>query len=116
MSSTEQKETMDGINDNTPADGIAAVNVDAQGRKNMFRRLSTVMDLCEELPAPFREEMASSVADLLGNLEDLAHAFLCTNNSKEDEDYFGLDARRDSEEEVETLIRCFPRKIGRAHV
>ncbi|MGK3749528.1 MAG: hypothetical protein ACI8RD_001823 [Bacillariaceae sp.] len=75
-------------------------------------QLITVLLGFDEIPFQTRHKTDELVEEFLENLEDDIYDMLCDNDIAAD-NYCGLDSDRDTEEEVETVIRFFPEVLSR---
>jgi hypothetical protein len=75
-------------------------------------QLISVLEGFDEIPFQTRNKTDELVENFLEELEDDIHDMLCDNNIEAD-NYRGLDSDRDTEEEVETVIRFFPDVLTR---
>ena len=74
----------------------------------------------KELPLRTRDKMNELVDAFLEHLKADIHCMLCSRYTaanenlqfEEDDEYYGLDSDRDTEEEVEAVIRLFPRVLS----
>ena len=74
----------------------------------------------KELPLRTREKIDELVGHFFEHLKADIHCMLCSRYTaanenlqfEEDDEYYGLDSDRDTEEEVEAVIRLFPRVLS----
>ena len=86
----------------------------------LLQKLILVLEQKETCPLQTRNKTDELVVEFLEELGKDVHEMLCDNNSLGgDVDYCGLDSERDTEEEVEAIVRVFPEvlhiKGGRHH-
>jgi hypothetical protein len=58
-------------------------------------------------------ELRNWLKHFLDNLGDDIHHLICSNDDLDSDDYCGLDRERDTQEEVETVIRFSPEVLTR---
>ena len=75
-------------------------------------KLIPILQHKKEVPLRTRNRILRLAIEFLTKLEDDVHEMLC-DNSTEAENYSGLDSDRDTEAEVETIIRFFPEVLSR---
>jgi hypothetical protein len=73
----------------------------------LLKKMILVLEQKETFPLQTRNKTDELVANFLENLGDDIHDMLC-DNYIEAENYIGLDSDRDTEAEVEAIIRVFP--------
>mmetsp|Transcript_63171 Transcript_63171/g.70748 ORF Transcript_63171/g.70748 Transcript_63171/m.70748 type:complete len:110 (+) Transcript_63171:19-348(+) len=83
------------------AEVVAEAEIEANERK-----LTSLLDRKKELPLRTRNTLNGLVKELLSRTKDEIHEMLCDQN---EENYQGLDSDRDTEAEVETALRFFPK-------
>jgi hypothetical protein len=76
-------------------------------------KLISVLEVCDQYPFPTRNKTNELVENFLENLGDDIHDMICSSNNDSNNNYRGLDSDRDTEEEVETVIRFFPEVLTR---
>ena len=75
----------------------------------LLQKLILVLEQKETCPLQTRNKTDELVVEFLEELGKDVHEMLCDNNSLGgDVDYCGLDSERDTEEEVEAIVRIFP--------
>jgi hypothetical protein len=89
-------------------DRIAAA---AAARRRRLKLIS-VLEGFDGIPFQTRNKTDELVEEFLENLEDDVHGMICSNDLGAD-DYRGLDSDRDTEAEVEAIIRFFPEALTR---
>jgi hypothetical protein len=89
-------------------DRIAAA---AAARRRRLKLIS-VLEGFDGIPFQTRNKTDELVEEFLENLEDDVHGMICSNDLGAD-DYRGLDSDRDTEAEVEAIIRFFPKALTR---
>jgi hypothetical protein len=90
----------------------AAAAATAAAARRRRLQLISVLEGFDGIPFQTRNKTDELVEEFLGNLEEDVHDMLCDNNVNSD-NYRGLDSDRDTEAEVETIIRVFPDVLTR---
>jgi hypothetical protein len=90
---------------------IAAAAAAAAARRRRLKLIS-VLEGFDEIPFQTRNRTDELVEEFLENLEDDVHDML-SGSSINSDNYRGLDSNRDTEEEVETIVRFFPEVLSR---
>ena len=86
----------------------------AAARRAKRRRLISVLVEFDEIPSRSRNKTNGLVDHFLTELGDDVHMMLCAKKSHPDFDnHRGLDSDRDTEAEVEAIIRFFPHALSR---
>jgi hypothetical protein len=91
----------------TEQERIVAATAAARRRR---LRLISVLEGCDEFPFRTRNKTNELVDIFLEEFGDDIHDHLCITDA---EDYRGLDSDRDTEEEVEAIVRFFPEALTR---
>jgi hypothetical protein len=87
---------------------------DAAARRARRRRLISVLEGFDKIPFRSRNKTDELVDHFLVELGDDVHDMLCENHTNPDSDnYRGLDSERDTESEVEAIVRFFPEVLSR---
>jgi hypothetical protein len=81
-------------------------------RKTRRLKMISVLEREEQFPLQTRNEMDELIQDFLEKVEKNIYDMLCDHNVVAD-DYRGLDSDRNTEAEVETVIRFFPSVLSR---
>ncbi|OEU12758.1 hypothetical protein FRACYDRAFT_244031 [Fragilariopsis cylindrus CCMP1102] len=79
----------------------------------LLKKMILVLEQKETFPFQTRNKTDELVANFLENLEDDIHDMLCDNYT-EAGNYRGLDSDRDTEAEVEAIVRFFPAVLTRS--
>jgi hypothetical protein len=77
----------------------------------LVEKLIPILQQTKEVPLRTRNKINELVEEFLERLRDDVHEMLC-DNTTEAENYSGLDRDRDTEKEVETIIRFFPEVLS----
>merc|ERR1711971_1042634 len=83
---------------------------DAAARREKRLKLNSIVDRQDQFPARQRNKIDELVDLFLDSLGDDIHEMLCNQDSGEN--YRGLDSDRDTEAEVETVVRFFPHVLS----
>jgi hypothetical protein len=78
--------------------------------KRRHLKINSVLERKEKFPLRNRNKIDVLIKEFLKNLGNDIHELLCDIDV---ENYDGLDSDRDSEEEVETALRIFPKVLSR---
>ena len=81
-------------------------------RANRRDKLQSLLDQYNACPSRTRNNIDDLVAEALEKAEDDVHEMLCDQNADPDI-YRGLDIKRDTIEEVETIVRFFPNTLSK---
>ena len=84
----------------------------AAAKQRRLLKLISVLEKKAKFSLRTRNKTDELVENFLANLEDDVHDMLCANNT-EAENYSGLDSDRDTEAEVEAIVRVFPEVLTR---
>jgi hypothetical protein len=90
----------------TEQERIAAAAAAAARRRRL--ELISVLEGYDKIPFRSRNKTDELVDHFLVELGDDVHDMLCDNNIEQGDYYHGLDSDRDTEEEVEAIVRVFP--------
>ncbi|OEU08103.1 hypothetical protein FRACYDRAFT_250326 [Fragilariopsis cylindrus CCMP1102] len=80
----------------------------------LLKKMILVLEQKETFPLQTRNKTDELVENFIENLEDDVHEMLCFNSTDSDSDnYRGLDSDRDTDAEVEAIVRVFPEVLTR---
>ncbi|OEU12766.1 hypothetical protein FRACYDRAFT_244039 [Fragilariopsis cylindrus CCMP1102] len=98
----------------TEQERITAAAAAAAAAARMKRlELISVLQRFDEIPSQSRNKTDELVDNFLTELGDDVHEMLSSNHTDEGGDYHGLDSDKDTEAEVEAIIRFFPHALSR---
>jgi hypothetical protein len=78
----------------------------------LLKKMILVLEQKETFPFRTRNKTDELVENFLQELGDDVHDMICDNHIDAD-NYCGLDSKRDTEEEVEAILRVFPEVLSR---
>ena len=101
--------------EDSDVDDVATLDVlDPAEREQICQEAMAMLQTKLNLPSPLRDRLIVRLAaqQFINNVKDDIHKLL-TNLDIKEEGYDGLDSERDTEQEVETAIRCDPDVLTR---
>ena len=101
--------------EDSDVDDVATLDVlDPAEREQICQEAMAILQTKLNLPSPLRDRLIVRLAaqQFINNVKDDIHKLL-TNLDIKEEGYDGLDSERDTEQEVETAIRCDPDVLTR---
>ena len=114
LQSEDEDENEDEVEDEddqplTEEERIAAAAEDAETSRVMLLKVISILERKVTYPARTIKKIDDLVEDFFLKLEEDVHEMLCSNAADGDaDDYHGLDNNRDTEAEVEAIVRVFP--------
>jgi hypothetical protein len=113
-----QDNDVEEIEDEEQAAAAAAAAEDDELRTIRHCQIITVLEKKKGFSFRTRNKVDELIKDFLDKIKNDIHTMICDNDIEYREgenrydDYRGLDSDRDTEEEVETTLRCFPELIS----
>jgi hypothetical protein len=113
-----QDNDVEEIEDEEQAAAAAAAAEDDELRTIRHCQIITVLEKKKGFSFRTRNKVDELIKDFLDKIKNDIHDMICDNQLKYRErenrydDYRGLDSDRDTEEEVETTLRCFPELLS----
>ena len=87
--------------------------VEDDARQTRHLQINKVLEKKELFSVQTRNLIDELIEDFLYRIKNDIHAMICDNSIDDAyDDYRGLDSDRDTEEEVETTLRCFPELLS----
>ena len=84
----------------------AAADAAAEAAEQRHLQIMSVLQQKKKLPLETRNEIDGLIEEFLVKVKSNIQSVICSN---ELENYHGLDSDRDTDQEVETAIRLFPK-------